>query len=192
MARSNESTILPSREASLSAKPPGSAREQVGRRVPHMAPLALVAAVSLTNAACPETMSQTPFCDQSSAYPECEYCHKGSTNWNDYWVSAAATWGNDGGGRIVLLDIVPSSAQVRLPDSYTMVGGTLLLSTAAPPGQMMIRPDAGATVIRLATSLTCVSNTVDENVAVPIVVTVDLWTFGGSTGGDPTVIIDTL
>jgi hypothetical protein len=97
-------------------------------------------------------------------------CDKGQSNANGHWVVGAAAWGSDGGEKIVLLDLVPSFAEVRLPDSYTMVGGTLLPSTTEQPGQMRIKPDTGTTIIRLVGVLTCEN----ENDGLPMVITVYL------------------
>jgi hypothetical protein len=121
-------------------------------------------------AACIATETADPLPPCSEDHSRCDRCDRRQSHSSDYWIVGEAAWGSDGGESIVLLDLVPSFAEVRLPDPYTMVGGTLLPSTAERPGQMRIKPDAGATIIRLVGALTCEN----ENHTLPIRITVYL------------------
>jgi hypothetical protein len=108
-----------------------------------------LAAAALTNAACPQDRMLS--CQQDPSLPACWRCQEDGTNWDRSWVTANAVWGSDGGDPIVLLDLAVSKlAEIRLPDAYTVVGGTLLPSTAERPGEMRIRLQEGATLVRVA------------------------------------------
>jgi hypothetical protein len=102
-----------------------------------MAPLALVGATSLTNAACDPAPS-----------PVCE----NSRDWSSY-VSSHASWGEDHGNRIVVLDLRVSNGELGFPTAYTIVGGSLL--TVGKSDQLKIKPDDGATVITLQGAMVC-------------------------------------
>jgi hypothetical protein len=184
MAKANEPTIPPG-SICPGGKAPGSRlRDQVRQRMLKMAPLALAAAAPLTNAACDP--APTP-CQEDPSVFECTLCRQVDPS---FWVDGSAVWDTVGGVKIVILDLVPSYAAIGLPGSYTIVGGTLLPSTSAPSTQMRIRPDAGATVIRLAGSVTCTSDAVDMKASLSLVVTVNLLPpDGGSPDDDPTVKI---
>jgi len=119
------------------AEPRSWLRERVREHMLKMAPLALVAAVPLTNAAC-----------DAVPPPICASSH----DWYNY-LSSQASWGEDHGNRIVLLDLRLGSSDLQLPTSYTISGGSLL--TTGKSDQLRIKPDAGAEVITLQGTMSC-------------------------------------
>jgi hypothetical protein len=163
MAKSDEPDISPSPISPDGAGSHSQRRDRLRQLVLEMAPVALVAA-SLTNAACPQEQSYPPGCTSLSD-TACDRCAQGPGPAAP-WAEGKAAWDTYGGETIVRLQIIPA-VEVRLPDAYTVVGGMLLPATTGS-GEMLIKPDAGATRIRLAGALTC------ENQTAPFTVTVYL------------------
>jgi len=141
-----------------------------------MAGLALVATTPLTNAACDPATGPAP-------YPETlpsPTCRKSPASWEDL-LRVTAVWGADAGERIVLLTVAnePDTPWLQTPASYAVEGGTLL-----PPKSKTIRikPDAGATQIRLTGTITC------HTTPAPMTIVIDLLPRnGGTADDDPTV-----
>jgi hypothetical protein len=153
MAKPNNPTLSPSPIPADSTAPRSRRRDQVRQLMLKMAPVALAAAAALTNAACPQETSSPAHCNGLSD-SACDRCGQGPGPGTP-WAEGSVAWGSYGGETIVRLQIIPA-VQVHLPDAYTLVGGTLLPSPAGS-SEMMIKPDAGATRIRLAGALTCES-----------------------------------
>jgi hypothetical protein len=146
--------------------------ERVRQRMRKMASVALVAATPLANTAC-DPPPPPPICDKSPA------------DWIAYDLSGTlhGAWGQDAGDRIVLLTLgVDGQSEVRLPASYTIVGGSFLPTSSLQPNQLRIKPDAGATAIVLQGTMTC------EQRSAPIRITIDLVPpDGGSVNAPPPV-----
>jgi hypothetical protein len=130
-----------------------------------LAPLVLLLAASLTNVACPQEPPFTPPC-QSLSDTTCDRCAQGGGS-GAPWAEGTVAWDSYGGETILRLRIV-TAAEVSLPDAYTVVGGTLLPPPAGA-SEMMIKPDAGATRIRLAGALTCEKKTLPFTITVYLV-----------------------
>lgn len=109
-------------------------------------------------------------------------CTKSPASWADL-LRVTAAWGTDAGERIVLLTIAnaPNTPWLQTPASYTVEGGTLL-----PPksNTIRIKPDAGATTIRLRGTITC------HTTPAPMTIIIDLLPRGGTADDDPTVEVD--
>ena len=155
------------------AEPRAWLRERVRQHMLKMAPLALVAAVPLTNAACDAV--PPPICTNSH-------------DWYNY-LSSQASWGEDHGNRIVLLDFRLSSTDLHLPTSYTIVGGSFL--TTGKSDQLRIKPDAGAVVITLQGTMSC-GGGYGGSYSNSISITIDLVPGdGGSADAAPMVKVGT-
>ena len=154
--------------ADTNAEQRSSLRERVRQHMLKMAPLALVGAVPLINTAC--DCIPTPACN--------EY----------YWtsrVSAQAAWGLDHGSRIVIVDLISTDDELAISPAYSISGGSLL--TVGKSKQLRIKPDEGATVIRMHGSLTCGG---DRSGSDSLDITIELVPpDGGSTDGYPAVKI---
>jgi hypothetical protein len=187
MAKSNQRETLPPPLSADSTTLRLQLRDRVRERMRKMAPLALAAAAPLTNAACDP--APTPSCfDEPSLCDNCQ-----GSGAADYFLRGSAIWRDEAGERTVFLELTANFNQVRLSDSYTLEGGTFW----PPPTQnsigMIIKPDPGATFIRVVGSLTCVGKAGNPNRTLDFVVTVDLLPpDGGSSDADPTVTIERL
>jgi hypothetical protein len=148
-------------------------RERVRQCMHKMARLAVVAATPLANTACDPP-------------PPPSICERSPSDWIGYNVPGQAAWGEDAGERIVLLDLGGGgTTEVRLPATYTIVGGSFLMSTSDRPNQRRIKPEAGATVIVLQGSMTC------EQRSAPIRITIDLVPpDGGRANAAPIVKVE--
>lgn len=149
------------------AEPRSRLREQVRQHMLKMGRFALIAAPPLANTAC-----------DPAPIPACE---------EHYWytnVSGDASWGQDHGERIVVVDLRVSDDVVHLPSSYTIAGGSLL--TSGKSDQLRIKPDAGAEVIVLRGQMTC-----GAYGSQGIRITIELVPPDGGDAGDyPMVTID--
>ena len=154
-------------------------RERVRERMRQMAPLALWAAIPLTNAACdpasPPTFGSSGV---SGATPTCE---KIPSSWAQF-IRIDAVWGTEAGERIVLLTVTNPTDKpwLQAPSAYTIEGGTQLPSTPREPNVLRIKPDAGATTLRLRGTITC------HIITEPMAITLDLAT--GTK--NPTVVLE--
>jgi hypothetical protein len=145
-------------------------REQVRHHLLKMAPLALAAVVPLTNTAC----DWVP--------PPCK-ASKSPGDWDEY-VTSRASWGEDHGDRVVVLEIKLDDPNVKLPSSYTVVGGSFL--TTGKSDKLKIKPDADAKIITLQGDLTC------SNFTQPLRITIELEPpDGGSADSAPVVKLTT-
>jgi hypothetical protein len=156
-----------------SREPDPGPRDRVRERMRQMAKLALLAATPLTNAACdPIARPDTAPCGAGLPAPTCQ---KSPSTWAKL-VRVATAWDTDAGERILLLMISTPTDKpwLRTPSSYTVEGGTLLPPTAVEPDVIRIKPDAGATAIRLRGTMTC------HTVGAPMVISIDLLPGGGS------------
>jgi hypothetical protein len=156
-------------------EPDRGLRERVRERMRQMAPLALLAATPLTNAACDGVNNDPP--STSRPTPTCE---KSPSSWAQFMHTDAA-WGTEAGERIVLLTISSPTDKpwLQASSSYTVEGGSLLPSTALKPNVLRIKPDAGASVIHLKGTMTC------HIVTEPMAITIDHL-----SDKNPTVAID--
>jgi hypothetical protein len=145
-----------------------------------MAGLALLAATPLTNAACDAVNPASPFGAGAAGGLPTPTCEKSPSTWAQF-MHAEATWGTEAGERIVLLTVTNPTDKpwMQAPSSYTVEGGSLLRLTASEPNAIRIRPDAGATVIRLKGTMNCYI------IAEPMQITIDV----GTAGKNPTVVI---
>lgn len=150
-------------------------RERVRERMRQMAPLALLAATPLTNAACDSAQAAV----QSPDLPT-PTCEKSPSEWRQF-IGVQAAWGTEAGERIILLTVSNPSDKpwLQAPGSYTVEGGTLLPSTEHEPNVVRIKPDADASVIRLRGTMTC------HVISEPMVITIDHL-----SNKSPTVVIE--
>ena len=165
-------------------EPHAEPRERVRERMRQMARLALLAATPLTNAACDPANPTASFGAGGSggaAGLPTPTCEKSPASWAQF-LYADAVWGTEAGERIVLLTVSNPSDKpwLQAPSSYTVEGGSLLPPTAQAPDLLRIKPDAGATVIRLEGTMNC------HIVTAAMSITIDLL----SSDKNPTVAID--
>jgi hypothetical protein len=148
-------------------------------RMRQMAPLALLAATPLTNAACDSVTPASPFGAGGAGGLPTPTCEKSPSSWAEF-VQADATWGMEAAERIVLLTVSDPTDKpwLQTPSSYTVEGGALLPPTTGEPNVIRIKPDAGATVIRLEGTMTC------HTITAPMAITINLIEKA------PTVVID--
>ena len=131
-------------EPALAEPAAGStARERVRRRMLALAPLCVVAAAPLTNAACDP--APDPYCSQATPDVQRQSLY------------ADARWVAEGGTPLIELDLSLSSVYpLGLGTSFSVVGGTLAQSTPVGSGmKLTITPDAGASELRVSGTLTC-------------------------------------
>ncbi len=144
-------------------------RERVRERMRQMAKLALLAAAPLTNAACDPVQPPSPFGAGGAGGLPTPTCEQSPASWAQF-IEAEAAWGTEAGEPIVLLTLtIPKDKPwLQASRSYAIEGGTLLPSTASQPKVLRIKPDAGATTIRLEDTLTC------HSISEPMVITINL------------------
>jgi hypothetical protein len=142
-------------------EPDAALRERVHERMRKMARLALLAATPLTNAACDPAPTPEP---PPLPPPTCE---KSTSTWTQF-VRGEAAWGTEAGERILLLSIFNPTDKpwFKAPSSYSVEGGVLLPSTVEEPEVLRIKPDAGATKIRLEGTMTCYTSTAQMTITV--------------------------
>jgi hypothetical protein len=167
----------PPSEQPDSNQPDAGLRERVRERMRRMASMALLAATSLTNAACDPVSRSPPYGGRYRPTPTCEMI---PSNWAQF-MRAKAAWGTEAGEHILLLTISNPSDKpwLRAPTAYTVEGGMLLPSTARERNVLRIKPEPGATVIRLDGTMNC------HVITAPMVITIDHL-----TDTTPTVEID--
>ena len=148
-------------------------RERVRDRMRQMAGLALLAAAPLTNAACDPIASPSPFGSGGNNGLPVPTCEQRPEGWAQF-SQAEAVWGSEAGERIVLLAVTTAKDKPWLvvSPSFAVEGGTPLPPSTAEPDVLRIKPDAGATTIRLRGSITC------HLISEPMVITIDLSTAG--------------
>jgi hypothetical protein len=174
----------PAKTPAILAPEPG-ARDRVRERMRQMAKLALLAATPLTNAACDPAVPPSPFgaggAGGGGGLPT-PTCEKSAADWAQF-IHAEAAWGTEASERIVLLTVTNPEDKpwLQAPGSYTIEGGTLLPSTAREPDVLRIKPDAGATIIRLQGTATC------HIIAEPMTIAITLTT----ANTNPFVVITT-
>jgi hypothetical protein len=153
-------------------------RDRVRERMRQMAKLALLAAAPLTNAACDPVQPPSPFGAGGAGGLPTPTCEQSPSSWAQF-TPAEAAWGTEAGERIVLLTVTNPTDKpwLQASSSYAVEGGTLLPSTASEPDVLRIKPDAGATTIRLAGTMTC------HIISEPMVITIHL----GAANQDPAV-----
>jgi hypothetical protein len=120
-----------------------TARERVRRRMLALAPLCVVAAAPLTNAACDP--APDPYCSQAT--PEVQRQS----------LYADARWIAEGGTPRVELDLSLSGVYpLVLGESFSVVGGTLEQRSPVGSGvALTIQPDPGASELRVSGTLNC-------------------------------------
>ncbi len=152
-------------------------RERVRERMRQMAKLALLAAAPLTNAACDPVQRLSPLESGGLPTPTCE---QSPASWAQF-IKAEAAWGTEAGERIVLLTVTnpQNKPWLQASRSYAVEGGTLLPSTPSQPNVLRIKPDAGATTIRLEDTMTC------RGISEPMVITINL----GPADQNPIVVV---
>jgi hypothetical protein len=165
MPESNEPEVSPGAIATDGSARRSRLRHQIRPLVLRLAFFTLVAAAPLTNAACPPQESFPAYC-KGLADSTCDRCGE-SPGPGTPWAEGSVTWDSYGGESIVRVQITPA-VQVHLPDTYTLVGGTLL-SSPAGSSELLIKPDASATSIRIAVALTCESRLAPHTATVYLV-----------------------